>query len=40
MLIVPKGDNLHEMPKPIFCKNKKKYFEMSPTEFFTQHAKH
>ena len=30
------GDNLHEMPKPVFCE---KYYFMSTAENFTQSAK-
>ena len=40
MQIVSWGDNLHEMPKPVFWKNnnnKKKSFKMS-AEIVTQHA--
>ena len=39
MQIVSSGDNLHEMSKPIFGQNKKKYFKLSSAEFFTQDAK-
>ena len=31
---------LHEMPNPVSMKNKKKYFNMSFAENFTQSAKH
>ena len=40
MQIVSLGDNLHEVSKPIFWKNKKKYFKILFTENFTQSAKH
>ena len=36
--ILPPGDRLHEMSKPIFWENNKKYFRMSSVELFTQHA--
>ena len=36
MQIVSTGDNLHEISKPIFWENKKKYFNMSSAENFTQ----
>ena len=39
MQIVFSGDNLHEMSKPIFWENKKKYFDMLSAENFIQHAK-
>ena len=33
------GDNLHEMPKPIFLERiRKKYLKMSSADNFTQHA--
>ena len=32
-------DTLHEMPNPVFWKNKKKYFNISSAENFTQSAK-
>ena len=40
MQVVSPGDNLHELSKRILWENKKKYFEMSSAEAFTQHAKH
>ena len=39
MQTVSLGDNLHEMSKLIFWKKKIKYFKMTSTDFFTQHAK-
>ena len=40
MQIVSIGDNLHEMSKPVFWANKKKYFSMLSAENFIQSAKH
>ena len=37
--IVSSGDNLHEVPNPIFLGKIRKYFEMSSADIFTQHAK-
>ena len=34
MQIVSFGDNLQEMAKSIFCKNKKKYYKMSAEIFY------
>ena len=41
MQIVSNGDNLHEITNPVFWekKNKKKNFNMSSAENFTQSAK-
>ena len=39
MLNVCIGENLHEMSKPVFWENKKKYFNMSSAENLTQSAK-
>ena len=39
MLIVSKGDNLHEMSKPIYWKKLLEYFKMSFAVIFTQSAK-
>ena len=39
MQIVSIGDNLHEMSKPVFLENWKKYFSISSAENFTQSAK-
>ena len=33
------GDNLHEMSKPVSCKNSEKYFKMLSAEIFTQSDK-
>ena len=34
------GDNLHEMPNPVFWgKKNRKYLKMSSAENFTQHVK-
>ena len=38
MQIVPFGDNLHEMSKPVFWGKYEKYFSMSSAENFTQSA--
>ena len=39
--ITNRGDNLHEMSKPIFWKKKiEKYFQMLSAKIFTQFAKH
>ena len=40
MQIVSIGDNLQEMPKPVFWEKLEKNFNMSSAENFTQHAKH
>ena len=37
MQIVSIGDNLHEMPNPVFLE---KYFNISSAENFSQSAKH
>ena len=39
MQIVSLGDNLHEMSKPVFWKQKLKYFKMLFAENFTQSTK-
>ena len=38
MQIVSVGDNLHEMPNPVFGEKLKKKFDMSSAETFTQSA--
>ena len=40
MQFVPQGDNLHEMPKPVFQEKYEKHFKILPAEILTQHAKH
>ena len=39
MQIVSSGDNLHEMPNPIFWDDTKKIINMSSADIFTEHAK-
>ena len=38
MQIVSIGDNLHEMPNPVFFDKYVKYFNMSSAEKFTQNV--
>ena len=39
-MIFASGENLHEMSKHVFWKNKIKYFNMSSVENVTKNAKH
>ena len=38
MQLVSTGDNLHEIPKPVFWEKIEKYFNMLSAENFTQNA--
>ena len=38
MQIVSSGDNLHEMPNPVFWEKVEKYFKISSAEIWIQNA--